>query len=58
MIRPPLPHGPWGYKGVASSVFGGEYLLFFLPEARYSTRDLCEATKDVTPGSRSTSRAG
>ena len=49
MIRSPEPHKPWGYKGLVAGAYGADFLLFFLPDGRNSTRDLCEATKGVTP---------
>jgi RNA polymerase sigma factor (sigma-70 family) len=43
LIRPAQPFGPWGYKGALAA----DYVPLFLPDPRYSLRDLCTASPNA-----------
>jgi RNA polymerase sigma factor (sigma-70 family) len=45
VIRPAQPNGPWGYKGALAA----DYMALFLPDPRYSLRELSEATAKAVP---------
>jgi RNA polymerase sigma factor (sigma-70 family) len=47
-ILPAQPFGPWGYKGARAA----DYLALFLPDPRYSLRELRQATANVVPTGR------